>query len=131
MQRHASGSNVTVYTGCARTVALIRKLLFIAPRFEFCHVRAVHALFPVYKPLVLVLEYCNVYYTVHTQQCYSAHNQETRMSGEVRRSPRLLERMLAQAKASDTPKRSSSIAKRQIHLTAEGRGDIMRGQARK
>ena len=33
-------------------------------------------------------------------------------------SPRLLERTLAQAKA---PKRSSSIAKRQIHLTAEER----------
>ena len=37
------------------------------------------------------------------------------MSGEVRRSPRLLERLLAQAEASSTTKRSSGIAiKRQM-----------------
>ena len=57
------------------------------------------------------------YYTVYAQ--YSVHKQETRLSGKVRGSSRLLERMLAQAKTSDTPRRSSSIAKRQIHLTAE------------
>ena len=43
-----------MYTGCARTVALMRKLLFIPPHFEFCRVRTVHALFPDYKPLVTV-----------------------------------------------------------------------------
>ena len=42
--------------------------------------------------------------TIHAQQAqlsYSVHKQETRMSGEVRRTPRLLEQMLAQVRASD------------------------------
>ena len=47
---------------------------------------------------------------------HTVQRAQTRLSGEVRRLPRRLERMLAQAKASDTPKRSR---KRQIHLTAE------------
>ena len=45
----------------------------------------------------------------------------TRMSIELRRLPRLLQKKLAEANAFETPKRSSNISKRQIELTAEER----------
>ena len=41
------------------------------------------------------------------------------MSLEVRRSPRLLERLLTQGGVCETPKRSANVTKRQIQLTAE------------
>ena len=41
------------------------------------------------------------------------------MSLEVRRSPRLLERLLTQGGACETPKRSANVTKQQIQLTAE------------
>ena len=44
------------------------------------------------------------------------------MSSEDRRSPGLLERLLVQPTASETPKWSSSISKRQIQLAAEDQG---------
>ena len=44
----------------------------------------------------------------------------------MRRSPRLLKRMLAQSSASDTPRRSSSTAKRRIQVTAEERSSKKR-----
>ena len=43
------------------------------------------------------------------------------MSVELRRSPRLLKRLLLEADACETPKRSSHVFKRQIELTAEER----------
>ena len=58
--------------------------------------------------------------TVYVANSYTVSSALAGMSGEVRRSPRLLERLLTQgsAETSDTPKRSSGVAKRQIQLSA-------------
>ena len=50
-----------------------------------------------------------------------SNSARTRMSIELRRSPRLLQQKLAEANAFGTPKRSSNVSRRQIELTAEER----------